>query len=435
MPNKVTLLLISFVILSLTLQVNIASLAGSSKAKVLWVEINDFISTASVEHLAAAVEEAKRGQYTAILLTLDTFGGSAEAMFDIFDLILNSPVPVIGFVYPPGKQALSAGTLILVATDFAAMANYTTIGSAQPVLGITPINESKTINAIVSKMVTFAQLHNRNKTQISRFITHNDNLTPEQALKYKVIEAIAFTPQKLLKIAHGKKVRTLKGEVTLNTDGKLVKFEPSIRVMILRVLCDPLVSSLLTGIGFLTLIIGLTTPGVGIEIAAGIMILLGLIGQGFNVNISAIILLVVGSGLLVYELHNPGFGVAGIGGIILLGLGMALLVTHPTAPILVSQQYAEEALRIIIASLAVVGSFFAFAIYKVIKIRKAKQALELIPMGSGRTVDDIDEENIGYVVVEGEYWRAKSAKGKIKAGTRIKVVKKDGRILVVKEES
>jgi membrane-bound serine protease (ClpP class) len=433
MRNNAVLLLISLAILSFTLPISIADSLESKK--VLWVEINDFISTASVEHFSAAIEEVKRGKYTAILLTLDTFGGSADAMFNIFDLILNSPVPVIGYVYPPGKQALSAGTLILMATDFAAMANYTTIGSAQPVLGITPINESKTINAIVGKMVTFAQLHNRNKTQIARFITHNDNLTPEQALRYKVIEAVAFTPQELLKIAHGKKVRMLKGEVTLDTDGELVKFEPSIRVMILRVLSDPLVSSLLTGIGFLTLIIGLTSPGVGIEIAAGIMILLGLIGQGFNVNISAIILLVVGSGLLIYELHNPGFGIAGIGGIILLGLGMALLVTNPTTPTLVSQQYAEEALRIIIASLSVVGGFFAFAIYKVIKIRKAKRALELIPMGSGRAVDDINEENIGYVVVEGEYWRARSAKGKIKAGTRIKVVKRDGRILVVERES
>ena len=402
-----------------------------SEGKVLWVDLSGYISPASAERVSLALEYAYNHGFTAVLLTLDTFGGSGDSMFKIIDAINSSPIPVIGYVYPPGKQALSAGTLILVATDYAAMANYTTIGSAQPVLGLTPINDTKVINALVEKVRVIAQIHKRNETQIIRFITHNDNLTPEKALKNKVIEAIAFTPKELLEEAHGKKIHRLRGEEVLNTKGEIIKYEPSLRVAILDILSDPIVSSLLIAMGFLTLILGLTSPGFSIEILGIIALLLGLMGQGLNINYVAVALMAIGSAMLIYELYTPGFGVLGFGGIISLGLGMALMVTQPFSPILISQEYVYNFLRTIIISLSLLGGFFAFMIYKVVKVRKMVSPLQSYPKGIGRALDDIDKDKEGFIIIQGEYWKAISD-GPIKAGSKVMVLEKRGTLLLVK---
>ncbi|MEM4311777.1 MAG: nodulation protein NfeD [Nitrososphaerales archaeon] len=421
----VAIILISLGLLSI-------SNSNAQDDKVLWVELNGFISPASAERIALAIEYAVREDYKAILLTLDTFGGSADSMFKIIDSINFSPIPVIGYVYPPTKQALSAGTLILIATDYAAMANYTTIGSSQPVVGLTPVNDSKIINALVEKVRTLAQLHRRNETQIIRFITQNDNLTPEKALKFKVIEAIASNPGELLEKVHGKKVYRLEGEKILNTKGKLVKYEPSLRVSILDVLSDPLISSLLIALGFLTLILGLASPGFGVEIAGIVAILLGLVGQGFNINYAAIILMALGSGLIAYEIYTPGFGILGFSGIVSLGLGISFMVTQPFSPLLISQEYVINFLRTIFASLSLLGGFFAFMIYKIAKVRRIKSPLQSYPKGVGKALDDLDKDKEGFIIIEGEYWKAISEKP-IKAGSKVVVLEKRGTILLVKE--
>ena len=64
------------------------------------------------------------------------------------------------------------------------------------------------------------------------------------------------------------------------------------------------------------------------------MIILALIGQGFDINWAGFALLAIGVGLLAYELYSPGFGAAGIAGIIALSIGTTLLFTADTFDIL-----------------------------------------------------------------------------------------------------
>jgi membrane-bound serine protease (ClpP class) len=390
--------------------------------KVLWVELNEPITAASAENVAAAVQEASTGKYNAILISLDTFGGSADSTFRIIDDIQSSSVPVIGYVYPAGKHALSAGTIILMASDFAAMAPYSTIGSSQPVIGTEPTNETKFVNAIVTKLVTLAELHGRNSTQVARFVTDNDNLTPEMALRNHVIEAIAENPQDLLTKAHGTKVRTLAGEVVLDTlNAQLVKYEPSVRVSLLRILTDPIVSTMFLSIGVLALILGLSTPGFGAEILGAVLLVLGIIGQGFDVNWAALALMGIGAGLLVFELHVHGFGVIGVGGVLVLAVGMALLVAQPVNPVLVPISRTTEIITTLSMLLIPFVGLFGFLMYKAYKATKIKKVITKYPIGKGRTVDDISPDKVGYVVIGGEYWKAKSTVH-IKAGSTVKAV-------------
>ena len=99
---------------------------------VIVVNINGEISYGVSELVKEAIEEAEEVNGI-VVLVLDTPGGLLDATIEIITSIRNSEVPVIGYVYPPGKGAWSAGTLILLATHIAAMAPGTLIGSLQPV--------------------------------------------------------------------------------------------------------------------------------------------------------------------------------------------------------------------------------------------------------------------------------------------------------------
>lgn len=416
-------LVLSILFLSTILVPLVALQSEAENRKVLWVELNEPITAASAENVAAAVQEASTGKYNAVLISLDTFGGSADSTFKIIDSIQSSSVPVIGYVYPAGKHALSAGTIILMASDYAAMAPYSTIGSSQPVIGTEPTNETKFVNAIVEKLVTLAELHGRNSTQAARFVTNNDNLTPEKALKNHVIEAIAESPEDLLTKVHGVEVRTLAaGEVVLDTlDAQLVKYDPSLRVSLLRIFSDPIVSTMFLSIGVLAIILGLSSPGFGAEVIGAVLLILGLVGQGFDVNWAALALMAIGAGLLVFELHVHGFGIIGVGGVLVLAVGMALLVAQPVSPVLVPTSRINEIIVTLSMLLIPFIGLFGFLMYKAYKATKIKRVITKYPTGKGRAVDDISPEKVGYVVIGGEYWRAKSTVN-IKAGTKVKAV-------------
>src|ERR687897_2467782 len=312
-------ILISLLLIILISNLILGSLAGQSgndvKKKVLWVDVKDFISSATSENIAAAIEQASssssssnnvQGEYSAIILGLDTPGGSLDATLDILESMQKSPIPIITYVYPPGKSAWSAGTIILLTGDYAAMAPVTTIGSAQPVVGNQPLNDTKIVNAVKEKVVSVSELHGRNVTQATRFITHNDNLTPEKALERNVIEAVAASPEELLAKADGVTVTTFSGQKVLHTaDAQIIRYESSLRTQLVNFLSNPLIATTFMTIGFFVLIYGITSPGFGGEIAGAVLIILGLLGQGLDINWGAFALLALGIGLVAYELYNP----------------------------------------------------------------------------------------------------------------------------------
>ena len=99
---------------------------------MLVLEISEAITPASDDVIMDAIEKAEKENFEALVISLDTPGGGLDETQVIIRTIENTSVPVIGFV-PEGGKAWSAGTLILMGTDIAAMAPFTVIGSAQPV--------------------------------------------------------------------------------------------------------------------------------------------------------------------------------------------------------------------------------------------------------------------------------------------------------------
>ncbi|OPX75723.1 MAG: hypothetical protein A4E44_01219 [Methanosaeta sp. PtaB.Bin018] len=420
-----------FFVVLISLILALPSSAVSSP--VLAVQINDAITPASDDIVAAAVQEAEAGGYQALILFLDTPGGGLTETTSIIKQIEETRLPVIGYVYPEGATAWSAGTLILQGSDLAAMAPHTIIGSAQPVQlsplgGTEPINDSKTTNAIVALIEEKARMHGRNTTAAREFVVSNLNLNADDAKKWGVVEYISPTPEDLLNQISGRKVK----KITLNTSGSEVDyFEPPLSLQFLKILSDPTIAGLLMLVGLYALIFGLSSPGVGAEAFGVVALAMGLIGLGFNVNLGAIFLLLLGVGLILAELHSHSFGILAVAGLICVVVGSILFVPTSFPQWYVPGSYQQSmALAIILPSL-ILGGFLAFALYKVAQARFAPPVLGRVIGEEAEVLDRLDPG--GYVLLKGEYWQAE-ADETVEKGEKVMVVAKDGSKLLVRRK-
>lgn len=408
------------------------SAEGATENRVLVLEIAESITPASDNLIADAIEIAENGNYEAFVITLDTPGGGLEETQIIIKAIENTTVPVIGFVPESGK-AWSAGTLILMGTDIAAMAPYTVIGSAQPVKmsaeGTVPVEDDKIINALVKFSVETARKHGRNETFAEEVITKNRNLNDEEALEYGVIEYRASSIPDLVAQVDGENV---KGRNLQTANAEIETYEPPFHLLFLKIISNPILSSLLLTIGLYGIIFGISNPGAGAEILGIIAIVLGLIGTGFDINIAAFFLILVGAGLLILELNSPGFGIFGLAGLISLVIGSLFLV-----PLGEKNIYTPEFTRLLVLAIVtptvVIGLFLVYAVYKVAEIRKKKPVIGTIIGDTARTIDAVSPEKAGFVRYKGEYWKARSEE-EIEVDQEVEIIGKEREVLVIKRK-
>jgi membrane-bound serine protease (ClpP class) len=430
--------LIFSIFLLLFLSFFVVSAAGSN---VTVVEITDTIDQGTVEILKESINLAESRGSEAIILLLDTPGGGLSQTFDIADLINESRIPVVGYVYPGGSAAWSAGTFILISTHIAAMADNTIIGSCQPVEvsveGTRLINDSKTINALTSWIEERADIYNRNKSLVKRFITENLNINQTEALEYGVIEYVASSIEQLIQDINGTTVNTKSGKITLDTKyAKQIKYEPSLGIQLMKFFSNPVLTSILLILGIFAIIFGISSPGFGAEVFGVIAVLLSLIGSGFSISVLAIIFIVIACLLLIVEIFvTPGFGVIGIGGIISLIVGsIFLLPGYTNREWLISVDWLEEAFLIVMVIIALIAIFFAFLLYKILQIRKKKAAIGTFIGETAKTIDRIIPGKTGYVRHKGELWKATSDTI-IEPKTKVIIIEKDESILKVKPKN
>ena len=433
MQQKTVLIAIAIVILANAITLSSTRTQADANT-VVYTDITGYISVANVEQVKNAISYAESVGAKAIVLRINTLGGSADAMLQIADAILLSEIPVIGYVYPHAAQALSAGTYILMATDYAAMAPYATIGSAQPVLGSEPTSESKYVNFYKEKMVSYAAIHGRNQTAAERFVTENLNVDAYEARRLDLVEAVESDIDQLLENANGKSVKRFDRTFILETaDAKLVYFEKAISVQILGYVTDPLISSLLLSIGIMGILIGLSTPGIGAEVVGAIMLLLGLVGFGLNLNLVSGILVIMGMVLFVVELKKGAHGVAAILGTIAITLGFALTISNPFYPTLIQSEWVVKTLLIVVSATLTIGGILTFIIVKAIANILRRKPVEWLPSGEGKALDDISPGKIGFILIGGEYWQATSEED-IKSGDIVVVTGRRERVLLVKRK-
>ncbi len=432
MKLKLSLTFLFFILIFLSTS------AFAQNSNVLIVEISDTIDQSTVETVQESIGEAENRNSQAIILLLDTPGGGLQETIEIWELIRSSTKPFIGYVYPQGSASWSAGTFILIGTHIAAMADNTIIGSAQPVEisfeGTRTINDSKTINALVARLQERADIYGRNKTIVGEFITKNLNLNETQALEYGVIEFVSDSIDHLLDNIDGTIISTSAGNITLHTkNAEQILYSPSFKIQVLKLISNPILTSLLLVLGIISLIIGIQSPGFGAEVFGVIAILLSLIGSGFSVSTLGIFFIAIGCLLLIIELFViPGFGVVGIGGVICLIMGAIFLIpTYSTREWLISMEWTNTALVIVLVIIGLLAVFFVFLLYKILQIRRKKIRVGTFIGEKAKTIDRITPDKPGYVRFKGEYWQAKSDTT-IEPNTKVIILDKDESTLIIK---
>jgi membrane-bound serine protease (ClpP class) len=416
----------------------LSSSVSAQSSRVILVEITDTIDQSTVEVMTDSLNQAEANNAQAVILLLNTPGGGLDQTFEIAEIIKQSDIPVIGYVYPSGATAWSAGTFILLSTPLAAMADHTIIGSCQPIEtsleGTRFINDSKIINALVEWLQERAVMYSRNETLAKLFITQNRNVNATVAKNSDVIEIVAPSIDQLLNDIDGRNVTTAAGTITLHTkDAEQISYSPSLKIQILKLISNPILTSLLLMLGIFALLIGISTPGYGAEVFGVIAILISLIGSGFSISTLSIIFIIIGCLLLVVEIFvTPGFGAVGIGGIICLIIGSIFLIpSYPTRKWLITGEYMTDALIIMLIVIVLFALFFAFLLYKVLQIRKKKSTVGKFSGEQAVAIEQISPNKPGFVRFKGEYWQAKSDTV-IKTNTKVIIVDKDETTLIVK---
>src|SRR5260370_2750410 len=110
-------------------------------ADIRVVELQGVVHAITAGHVVQAIDRADAAGAPLLILRLDTPGGLDTAMRQIVDKMLNCRTPVAVWVGPSGARAASAGFIITVAADVAAMAPGTNIGAAHPLSGMGQMDE------------------------------------------------------------------------------------------------------------------------------------------------------------------------------------------------------------------------------------------------------------------------------------------------------
>lgn len=285
-------------------------------------------------YLDRGIDRAERDEAAAVVVLVNSPGGSIDAMRDIVSRIEQAELPVITFVSPPGAQAASAATFITMAGHLAAMAPNTTIGAATPITATGEDIEGALGRKVENDTVAFArgvaELRGRNADWAEAAVREAVSASAQEAAALGVVDLLVPSLPALLREADGRTVELLSGrEVTLAlADAELFFNDRNLYERVLEIISDPVVVSLLVLIGLAGLAIEFLNPGlflpgvVGVTATVASFLGIGTLLPGE----AALVFLGLGLALLVLEAFVPSGGILGSGGAVSIVLGLSILV-------------------------------------------------------------------------------------------------------------
>jgi len=405
--------------------------APAQAPRVLQVDVEHVIHPLTVELVSAAISQAEREGAAAVLIRINTPGGLLSATQEVIQHIVASPVPVITYVAPSGGRAASAGFMILIAGDIAAMAPATNTGAAHPVvLGggeMDPVMKTKVENDAAAAVRSVATKRGRNAELAQKAVIESQSFTEEEALKQNLIDLVANDVPELLKSLDGKNVRRFAGgEETLQLAGATVNlFELSTRQRILLSLIDPNLAFMFLVLGLVGIYVEFSNPGLIVPgVAGAILAILGLMALSvLPINWAGAALIAVGLACFVLEAMVVSHGVLATGGAIAMVMGAVMLV-DTGVPELTINWGTAVGVTLPFALISVFLLQLAIRSYR-FKVATGSEAL------SGETgVAKTAIHRTGRVFLHGEWWNARSDQP-IPAGSPVQVARRDGLTLTV----
>jgi membrane-bound serine protease (ClpP class) len=420
------------------------------------LDIDGVIGPAIANYIIGEFHKIRASDTRVIILRINTPGGLDTSMREIIGAILSSPVPVAAYVAPSGARAASAGTYITYACAVAAMAPGTNLGAATPIQlgGIPGLPEKapqqpsgtqnpekandksapepadaemrKVVNDAIAYIRGLAELNGRNADWAADAVRLGVSVPAFEALKLQVIDVIADDVPDLLRKINGRAVKVAGRSQLLETaELPIETVQPGWQTELLELVTNPNVAFILMLIGIYGIIFEFINPGTVVPgLIGSISLLVALFALNLlPINYAGAALLLLGIGLIVAEAHIGSFGAIGVLGIVAFVTGSIMMFPSSPPGFVLSRSLVATAA---IASAA----FFLVVLSLLLRSRRRPKVIgkEAMLAATGEAIAWQGVE--GRVRVNGEIWRAR-ATGPVQPGTQVKVIDRDGLVLVV----
>ncbi len=396
------------------------------------VELDGVVHAVTAAHVVQAIEKADAAGAPLLILRLDTPGGLDTSMRQIVDAMLNCRTPVAVFVGPSGSRAASAGFIITVSADVAAMAPGTNIGAAHPVSGMGKMDEvmsEKVTSDAAAYIRGKAERRGRNVEMAEKAVVESKSFTETEALDLGLIDLIATDVPDLVAQLQGREVTRFDGStVVLDIEGHdRVQDRMDWRETVLSFIATPeilflLLMGALAGLGAEISHPGLIFPGV---LGVMCLILFLFASQILPVNGAGVLLIILGIALFAAEVKVTSYGLLTVGGLVSMILGAMMLIDSSVPELQISPWTLVPVVLMFAA--------FTIALVRLVvqaQLRRPATGMEGMVDKAGQATTALDPE--GWVEVQGERWRAR-AEEPVGEGDAIEVVSGDGLRLQVRK--
>ncbi len=431
---------------------NAQDVHNSQPVKVYQFAIHEDIMPGTVRLVDRALEQALAMDADYILLDLDSYGGMLDAGDSVHIKLLRCPIPVLCYI---SNNAASAGALIAISCDSIYMSPFAKIGAASVVDQNGALVDEKYQAYMRGIMRSTAEATGRNPEIAEAMVQGGGGVpgiidsgkiltfTTKEALLHDYCEGESASLQGVFAVAGINNPEV--SEHHLSGMDKVMNF-----------LLNPVLRGLCITFIFLGLYFELQSPGIGFALVIAIIAALLYFGPLYVEGLAAhweVLLFVIGVLLLLAEIFViPGFGVAGVTGIILVFIGLALSMVGNSGLNfeLSGLGVLTESLLIVFSSLIVAavvmfaffGRFLKSGVFRKLSLETSENAQE----GYHTTIFDepanligkigiamTDLRPSGKIEIDNAWYDAQSEASYITKGTKVKVLDVKNNYLIVRE--
>lgn len=405
-----------------------------ARPRAVVAELDGIIHPVAAEFVNDVITAADTSGAAVVVFVLRTPGGLLESTRTIVSRMITSRAPVVVFVAPAGARAASAGFILTLAADVAAMAPGTHIGAAHPVSGGGEPMDETTSSKVASDTAAYArslaEARNRNVALSEEAVLKSRAFTDREALAAMppLVDVVAGDVDELLRMLDGRTIRRFDGRAhrLLTANAVVDRREMTWRQRFLSAIAHPQVAYLLMTLGILGLTVELWNPGAIFPgVAGGLSLLLAFFAfQVVPIDATGLLLIVFGLALLILELKVPSFGVLGIGGIVALVLG-SIMATSAVPGVRIHLSTIIPAALLLAAGILGLGRLALQA-----QRRPPQTGVDAMIGEIGRTRTPVAPDLPGQIDARGEIWRAISREA-LPAGIAVRIVAINGLTVMV----